>query len=125
MFTDPDENEFFMLEKVSLKERVNVIEKKQRMMQPGKSVFKVLLKNDSYKGFDKSERVEIITLREEVVKEKRRNINYDDEDVQAVRQGSLMQQMMEMGKENDSDDEEEEEEEVKKEGKLEKSEEKN
>lgn len=33
-------------------------------MQPGKMIFKVILKNDSYKGFDKMEKVEVTVLKE-------------------------------------------------------------
>ena len=43
---------------------MTVIEQKQRMQNPGKIVFKVQLKNDSYKGFDKSEKAEINILKD-------------------------------------------------------------
>lgn len=47
------------MEKVYLKEKVFVREIKDLMRQPGKLLFNIILKNDSYKGFDKSVKVEI------------------------------------------------------------------
>lgn len=67
-------------------------------------MFKVILKNDSYKGFDKVEKAEII-IQKEV---KRDELMYNDEDIKAVRQPNLMQSMMEMQVDDSDDDEEEE-----------------
>jgi hypothetical protein len=64
LFTDLEENDFFRMEKIQVKDKVCVIEQKQRVMQPGKMIFKVILKNDSYKGFDKMEKVEVTVLKE-------------------------------------------------------------
>jgi len=102
IFTDLDENDFFKMEKISLKDRVAVIEQKQRVMQPGRMVFKVILKNDSYKGFDKCERVEVTILQNVV----RAEVMYDAEDVQATKAPSMMQAMMEMNVDDSEDDEE-------------------
>ena len=46
------------MEKYTFKEKVNVLSEKQRVMQPGKVSFIVILKNDSYKGCDKIHKVE-------------------------------------------------------------------
>jgi hypothetical protein len=51
------------------------------MPNPGKIIFKVVLKNDSYKGFDKCEKAEINILREV----KREEFNYSKEDIQAIK----------------------------------------
>lgn len=71
---------------------------------PGKRMFKVILKNDSYKGFDKVKVVEINVLKEA----KRAEVQYDPEDVQATKAPNLMQSMMEVGGDDSDDDEEEE-----------------
>ncbi len=64
LFTDMEENDFFRMEKVQVKDKVCVIEQKQRVTNPGKLVFKVILKNDSYKGFDKTQNVEVTVLKD-------------------------------------------------------------
>lgn len=66
----------------------------------------MILKNDSYRGFDKKISLKINVLKEAV----REEPTYDEEDIQAAKAPSLMQQMMTMDPNGDSDDEEEEEE---------------
>ena len=58
--TDKDEKELFDVEKIHLREKKFTKEIKQRMMRPGKTEIKFILKNDSFRGFDKSHVVEII-----------------------------------------------------------------
>jgi len=53
VFTDKEENDFFALEKLNVKERVFVKDIKERMTVAGRIMLNVILKNDSYKGFDK------------------------------------------------------------------------
>ena len=65
------------MERVFMKEKVTVIEQKQRMGAPGKIMFKAILKNDSYKGFDKTDKVEVTILREV----KRPEVEYNAEDI--------------------------------------------
>jgi len=50
---------------------------------PGKMMNKVILKNDSYKGFDKIDKIDFMVLPPNMVK--RAEIAYDDEDIQAVK----------------------------------------
>ena len=77
------------MEKLVIKERVFVKEIKERLQQPGDFEFVMILKNDSYRGFDKK-----ITLQIHVLKEaKREEVTYDEEDLQAAKAPSLMQQM--------------------------------
>ena len=64
MITDREEINFFYMENLNLKKKVEVIERKDRVMEPGKLSLKVLLKNDSYKGFDKVVYVDITILKE-------------------------------------------------------------
>lgn len=52
------------MEKLPIKERVFVKEIKDPMRQPGKIMMNVLLRNDSYKGFDKQIKIEINVLKE-------------------------------------------------------------
>ena len=47
------------------------------MGAPGKIMFKAILKNDSYKGFDKTDKVEVTILREV----KRPEVEYNAEDI--------------------------------------------
>ena len=58
MFTDLDQNNFFALEKLNVKEKVFVKEVKERMTVAGRLMLNVLLKNDSYKGFDKQVKID-------------------------------------------------------------------
>ena len=66
----------------------------------------MVLRNDSYRGFDKKINISIDVLKEA----KRVAVEYDDEDIQAMKAPSLMQQMMEVNPGADSDEDEEEEE---------------
>jgi len=94
------------MEKYTFKEKVNVLSEKQRVMQPGKISFIVLLKNDSYKGCDKMQKIEF-----EVKKHvERAPVEYNQDDLVAIKTPSMMQAVMEMNA-NDSDDDEEESEE--------------
>lgn len=52
-FADPSENDFIAMEKLMIKEKVHVKEMKDPLRAPGKLTMIVILKNDSYKGFDK------------------------------------------------------------------------
>jgi hypothetical protein len=107
VFTDDEENDFFAMEKLVIKERVFTKEIKERLNRPGTMQFCMILRNDSYRGFDKKINIVINVLKDV----KRETVEYDDEDIQASKAPSLMQQMMEMQPNADSDDDEEEEEE--------------
>jgi len=109
MFTDLEEVNFFKMEKVLLREKVSVFTEKQRVMQAGTVRFKVIFKNDSYKGFDKQMNVEFAVLKEAV----RATPEYDEEDILATKAPSMMQAMMEMNQDNSDDDESDGEEEKK------------
>jgi hypothetical protein len=95
------EEDLMAMDKLVIKEKVHVKEMKERMTRPGTIELTLLLRNDSYRGFDKR-----VDLRIPVLPHvERAVIDYDDEDVQAQKAPSLMQQMMEVN-EGDSDDEE-------------------
>lgn len=106
VFTDPEENELMAMDKLVIKEKVHVKEIKERMTKEGTISLTILLKNDSYRGFDKKIEIKIPVLKEI----KRALVEYDDEDIQASKAPNLMQSMMEMNAENDSDEEESEDE---------------
>lgn len=53
IFTDAEENDFLAMEKLFIKEQVFVKEIKERLSRPGKMQFFMILRNDSYRGFDK------------------------------------------------------------------------
>jgi Sec63 Brl domain len=106
IFTDGEEQELMGMDKLVIKEKVHIKEIKERMSKEGTINLTLLLRNDSYRGFDKR-----IDLKIPVLKEVKRAIpEYDDEDIQAQKAPSLMQSMMEMQGENDSDEEESEDE---------------
>ena len=105
VFTDEEENDFFAMEKLVIKEPTHVKEIKERLSKPGVMAFSMILRNDSYRGFDKKVNIQINVLKEV----KRDTVEYNEEDVQASKAPSLMQQMMEMNP-NESDDDEEEDE---------------
>ena len=73
------------------------------MTKAGTIELTLLLRNDSYRGFDKRVDLKINVLKEA----QRAPVEYDEEDLQAAKAPSLMQQMMEVNPEGDSDDEEE------------------
>ena len=79
IFTDEDENDFFAMEKLSIKDKVFVKEIKERLGKPGKMQFSMILRNDSYRGFDKKISIAIDVLKEV----KRAPVEYDEEDIQA------------------------------------------
>lgn len=53
VFTDAEENDFLAMEKLVIKEKSFVKEIKERLQRPGKMQFFMILRNDSYRGFDK------------------------------------------------------------------------
>jgi hypothetical protein len=53
VFTDAEENELLDMDKLVIKERVHVKEIKRSMLKDGNIFFTFLLRNDSYRGFDK------------------------------------------------------------------------
>ena len=103
VFTDAEVINFFNMEKLSIKERVFTKEIKERMQMPGRTQLNIILKNDSYKGFDKLIRVEFTVLKEV----QRAQLEYNDEDIQAMKQPNLLQSVMEINPNGDSDEEEE------------------
>lgn len=80
MITDREEIDFFYMEPLNLKKKVEVIERKDRIMNPGKMSLKVLLKNDSYKGFDKVFFMDLNVLKEAP---NRKMPTYSEEDISA------------------------------------------
>lgn len=89
------------MEKLIIKEKVYVKEIKERLGRPGIMQFFMILRNDSYRGFDKRIAVQI-PVKAEV---KRTPVEYNDEDIQAAKAPSMMQAMMELQPQDDSDDE--------------------
>ncbi len=108
VFTDKEENELMAMDKLVITEKVHVKEIKERMSREGTINLTLLFRNDSYRGFDKRVDITIPVLKEAV----RAQVDYDDEDLQAAKAPSLMQQMMEVNPEGDSDDEDESEDET-------------
>ena len=108
VFTDPEENDMLAMDKLVITEKVHTKEIKERMQKPGVINLTILLRNDSYRGFDKR-----IDLRIPVLAEvKRTPVEYDEEDIQAQKAPSLMQQMMEVNPEGSDDEEESDDEPV-------------
>lgn len=91
------------MEKLVIKEKTYVKEIKERLQRPGKMQFFMILRNDSYRGFDKKVSVMIDVLANVV----RAPVEYDEEDIQAMKAPSMMQSMMEMAPADGSDDDEE------------------
>ena len=67
--------------------------------------FFMILRNDSYRGFDKKLAVVIDVLKHV----NRAPVEYNEEDIQASKAPSMMQAMMEMDADNSDDDESEDE----------------
>ena len=93
------------MEKLFIKEQVFVKEIKERLSRPGKMQFFMILRNDSYRGFDKKLAVQIDVLQTA----NRPPVEYDDEDLQAAKAPSMMQAMMEVNGDNSDDDDSEDE----------------
>ena len=87
IFTDENEQAVFDVQKVSMTEKVQIKENKQMMRVPGKLKINVILKNDSYMGFDKYEKLEITVLKKA---ENRVEIDYIDEDKKALKEPGLL-----------------------------------
>lgn len=64
VFTDSEENELMALDKLVITEKVHMKELKERMTKPGVIEITVLLRNDSYRGFDKRIDIKIPVLKE-------------------------------------------------------------
>ena len=73
------------------------------MTVAGRIMLNVILKNDSYKGFDKQIKIDFQVLKEVA----RAAVEYDEEDLNAQKEPTLMQSMMDMQGAGDSDDEDE------------------
>ncbi|TNV72627.1 hypothetical protein FGO68_gene1853 [Halteria grandinella] len=109
IFTDQEENELVAMDKLFIKERVHVKELKERMTTEGALSITLLLRNDSYRGFDKK-----VELKIPVQKEVKREIpEYNEEDVEATKAPNLLEAAFDMTQQADSDDEEEESEDEK------------
>lgn len=93
------------MEKLFIKEKKFVKEIKERLTRPGKMIFFMILRNDSYRGFDKKLAVQIDVLKEV----NRAPVEYDEEDIQAAKAPSMMQAMMEVNDDNSDDDDSEDE----------------
>jgi len=78
VFTDAEENDFLAMEKLVIKEKVFVKEIKERLSRPGKMQFFMILRNDSYRGFDKKISVMIDVLKDAP---DRVPVEYDEEDL--------------------------------------------
>ena len=90
IMTDREEQEFYTFEKLHLKEKVFTKEIKDQMRKEGRMYFHFVLKNDSFKGFDKTHDIEVkIEKGVEIEMEA-----YHEEDLQAVKAPGLMQQML-------------------------------
>jgi hypothetical protein len=94
------------MEKLIIKEQHYVKEIKERLSRPGRMQFFMILRNDSYRGFDKKISVCIDVLKDV----KRAPVEYDEEDIQAQKAPSMMQSMMELNPGDNSDDDESEDE---------------
>jgi hypothetical protein len=106
VFTDVEENDFIAIEKLVMKERTFVKTIKERLARPGKMMFNMILRNDSYRGFDRKVTVVINVL----AHVDRPPVEYDEEDIQAQKAPSMMQSMMELAPESGSDDDDSEDE---------------
>lgn len=64
LFTDQEENELVAMDKLVIKEKIHVKELKERMTVDGPLVITLLLRNDSYRGFDKKVELKIPVQKE-------------------------------------------------------------
>jgi hypothetical protein len=76
---------------------------KEKMTVAGRLMLNVLLKNDSYKGFDKQVKIDFPVVQVA----QRAPVEYDDEHIQSAKEPSMMQSMMDVNA-TASDDELEE-----------------
>jgi hypothetical protein len=59
IFADATESDFLAMEKLTIKEKIHVKEMKDPLRVAGKLTMNIILKNDSYKGFDKQQKIEV------------------------------------------------------------------
>lgn len=104
VFTDAEEINFLAMERLIIKERVFTKEIKDPMRKAGRLQMHLVLKNDSYKGFDKNIKIAFNVIEEA---KNRKTLEYNEEDIKASKEPSLMQQMMELNPGEDSDEDEE------------------
>jgi len=92
LFTDQEENELVAMDKLVIKEKIHVKELKERMTVDGPLVITLLLRNDSYRGFDKK-----VELKIPVQKEIKRELQeYNEEDLDACKAPNLLEAAFDM-----------------------------
>ena len=74
---------------------------KERIQRPGKISFTAILTNDSFKGLDQSDKVEVNVVEQAV---NRKRIDYMKEDIKAIKEAGIIQSAL-MGEEETDEDE--------------------
>jgi translocation protein SEC63 len=104
--TDDTMTNIVAVEKIYLEDRVFVKEIRDRTQKPGTIQITVSVLNDSYRGFDQFVKVRCTVLEHA----ERQVITYDQEDLDAKKEPSVMAQMMDQGDDSSSEEEEEQDE---------------
>jgi len=102
IITDETFTNLATVEKIVTTKNFYEKEFKERISRPGKISFTAVLSNDSYKGLDQVAKVEVNVVQEPT---NRVTYEYSKADLKAVKEGSMLQQMINEEDETDSDEE--------------------
>jgi len=104
IITDESMTNLAAVEKISVTDNFFEKEFKERVSRPGPISFTAILMNDSYRGLDQIQKVEVQVVAEA---KNRKEIEYLKEDIKAIKQANMLQTALDMaGEESSSDDDE-------------------
>jgi len=101
IITDEQFQGLAAVEKLVVTDNVYTKEFKERIQRPGKISFTAILTNDSFKGLDQQSKVEVSVVEVAV---NRKKIDYQKEDIKAIKEAGLLQSAL-MGEEETDEDE--------------------
>jgi hypothetical protein len=104
IITDDTMTNLAAVEKLTITDNFYEKEFKERVSRPGSISFTAILMNDSYRGLDQIQKVEVPVLAEA---KNRQEIEYLKEDIKAIKQANIIQTALDMAGDETSSDEEE------------------
>lgn len=104
IITDENFQGLAAVEKLEVKNNKFEKEFKERIQRPGKISFTAILTNDSFKGLDQQSRVEVTVVEQAV---NRKKIDYQKEDIKAIKEAGIIQAAIMGEEETDSDEDDE------------------
>lgn len=102
IITDENFQGLANIEKLTVTDSTYVKEFKERIQRPGKIAFTAILANDSYKGLDQTEKVEVNVVS---LAKNRVTHEYSKEDIKAIKEQNMLAAALDMEEEETDEDE--------------------